>query len=101
VLFFRCHLTVKIRHAIAHILARLRQRHPVGILVQRVRGHHLKRVGKVPLGTHRKGHLNLRWNLRVNGHKLRPGRYQITLRALDKHKRVLGLSTPVKIRVKR
>jgi len=99
VLFFKCHLVVKIKHKIAHIRARLQQRHPVGILVQRVSGHHLKRVGKVPLGTHRRGKLNLRWNLRVNGHKLRPGRYVITLRALDGHKHVLGLSKRVRIRI--
>jgi hypothetical protein len=100
VLFFKCHLVVKIKHKIAHIRARLQQRHPVGILVQRVSGHHLKRVGKVPLGTHHKGKLNLRWNLRVNGRKLRPGRYAITLRALDGHKHVLGLSKRVRIRIK-
>jgi hypothetical protein len=101
VLFAKCRLVVKIRHHVAHIRARLRQRNTVGILVQRVSGHRLKRVGKVPLGKHRKGGLNIRWKLRVNGRTLRPGRYQVTLRALDKHKRVLGLSTPVKIRIKR
>jgi hypothetical protein len=100
VLFAKCHLVVKVRHQIAHIRARLRQSHPVGILVKRVSGHRLRRVGKVPFGPHHRGRLNIRWALRVNGHKLRPGRYQITLRALDRHKRVLGLSTPVKIRVR-
>jgi hypothetical protein len=101
VLFAKCRLVVRIRHAIAHIIARLRQGHPVGILVKRVVGHHLKRVGKVPLGAHHKGRLNLRWNLRVNGRKLPRGRFQITLRALDRHKHVLGLSKPVKVRVRR
>jgi len=101
VLFAKCRLVVKIRHAIAHIIARLRQGHPVGILVKRVVGHHLKRVGKVPLGAHHKGRLNLRWNLRVNGRKLPRGRFQVTLRALDRHKHVLGLSKPVKVRVRR
>ena len=57
--------------------------------------------GSVPLGTHGKGRLRLRWNLRVNGKPLHPGRYRITLRALDEHKRVLGLSTPTTIRIRR
>ena len=101
VIFARCHVVVHVHHRLARIVALLRQRHGVGILVQRVHGHHLERVGKVPLGTHGKGRLRLRWNLRVNGKPLHPGRYQITLRALDGHKRVLGLSAPTTIRVRR
>ena len=100
VIFARCHVVVHIRHKLARVIAFLRQRHGVGILVQRVHGHHLKSVGRVPLGTHAKGRLKLRWNLRVNGKPLHPGRYRITLRALDAHKRVLGLSTPTTIRIR-
>jgi hypothetical protein len=72
----------------------------VGILVQRVKGKHLKKVGRVPLGHHRKGHLRLRWNLRVNGKPLHKGRYRVTLRALDKKKHVLGLTRPATIRIR-
>jgi hypothetical protein len=57
-------------------------------------------VGRVPLGHHRKGSLHRRWDLKVNGHRLRHGRYRITLRALDAHRNVLGLSTPVTITVR-
>jgi hypothetical protein len=100
VIFYKCHVVVKHKKKIWYILARLRQRHTVGILVQRVKGHHLVKVGRVPLGNHHKGRLRLPWNQKVNGKKLGHGRYKITLRALDKHKHVLGLSTPVTIRVK-
>ena len=91
---------MKIAHGVAEIIATLRHGQRVGILVQRVSGHHVKPVGRVPLGNHRKGHLRLRWNLRVNGKRLHAGRYRITLRALDSHKNVLGLSRPVTIRVR-
>ena len=92
---------MRIKHHNAAIIAQLRHRQRVGILVQRVTGkHHLKTVGRVPLGKHPKGHLRLRWNLRVNGKKLHAGRYRVTLRALDKQKNVLGLTRPVTIRVR-
>ena len=68
--------------------------------VQRVKGKHLKNVGRVPLGKHAKGHLRLRWNLRVNGKPLHKGRYRVTLRALDKKKNVLGLTRPATIRIR-
>jgi hypothetical protein len=34
--------------------------------------------------------LRLRWTLRVKGHRLRHGRYRITLRALDRKHNVIG-----------
>lgn len=67
---------------------------------ERVGQHGPKRVGRVPLGTHPRSTLHLRWDLRVNGKRLHAGRYRITLRALDKNGNILGLSTPVQIRVK-
>ena len=101
VIFAHCRVEVRIRHGAATILANLRHRQTVGILVQKVLSHHrLKKVGRVPLGTHRKGRLHRHWNLRVNGKRLRKGRYRITLRALDAHRNVLGLSRPVTIRVR-
>jgi len=50
VIFARCRLQVKVEHNVATIIARLRNRQGVGILVQRVSGKHLKKVGRVPLG---------------------------------------------------
>ena len=100
VIFAGCTLHVRIKHRKAAIVAKLRHHEQVGILVQRVKGKHLKKVGRVPLGTHGKGRLHLRWNLRVNGKPLHKGRYRVTLRALDKKKNVLGLTRPVTIRVR-
>jgi hypothetical protein len=100
VIFARCRLEVKVSHGVARVIANLRHRQRVGILVQRISGHRLKKVGRVPLGKHHKGHLRRRWNLRVNGKRLHAGRYRITLRALDSHKNVLGLTQSVTIRVR-
>jgi hypothetical protein len=110
VLFSGCHLAVTITKGTAKIIARLRQRNTVGILVERIVGTRrvhgrlvarVKSVGRVPLGRHQKGRVSLTWHLKVNGHRLSAGRYRITLRALDSRKRVLGLSTPVTIRVRK
>ena len=53
----------------------------------------------MPLGGHRRGRSRIPWGLRVNGHRLAPGRYQITLRAL-RGSRVTDLSKPVTVRVR-
>jgi hypothetical protein len=109
VIFARCRLRVTVHAGAATIVSRLRQRNTVGILVQRIVGTRkvhgkrvprLHRVGRVPLGRHRKGSVRLHWNLRVNGHRLRRGRYQIVLRALDRHRRVLGITKPVTVRIR-
>src|SRR5206468_10700113 len=93
VLFASCDLKVIIRDQVAQIIAKARQRHFFGIVVDRVgKRHSVTRIGRVPLGSHGRGTLHLRWNLRVNGKRLHPGRYRITLRALDKKGNVLGLS---------
>jgi hypothetical protein len=60
----------------------------------------LKRVGKVPLGKHHRGRVRIHWNLKVNGHRLRRGRYLITLRGFDRHKILLGTTKPVIFRVR-
>ncbi|MEA2356822.1 MAG: hypothetical protein QOI62_82 [Solirubrobacteraceae bacterium] len=107
-IFAGCQLTVSVGAGRAVIRARLRQRHTVGILVERVVGRRqvhgrsvlrVAPVGRVPLGTHRRGQLRLRWNLRVRGRPLRAGRYRITLRALDRRD-VLGVTRSVTIRVR-
>ncbi len=75
----------------------------VGILVQRIVGHHkqfgktvptLKPVGRVPLGVFREGRGHAHWHGRVNGRKLKPGRYQVTVRAVDAKRAVLDLGHP-------
>jgi hypothetical protein len=109
-IFTSCKLVIRIRHGRAKIIARLRQRHQVGILVERVVGTHrvhghkvlrVRRVGRVPLGKHRSGKLRLGWRLRVNGKRLRHGRYRVTLRALDRKRNVLGTTKPTVIRLRR
>ena len=66
---------------------------PVGLLVQRVVGHHrllgrrvptLKPVGRIPLGQFRRGRHTIRWKPIVNGHRLAAGLYQFTPRALSR-----------------
>jgi hypothetical protein len=104
-----CTGSVHLSGSFATITASLGQNAPVGILVQRIvrqrRVHHLlvlkvKTVGKVPLGNRRHGRLRIRWNLRVNGHRLRAGRYLITLRAFTKGHKVIARSRPIIIRIR-
>jgi hypothetical protein len=82
----------------------------VGILVQRVVGHHklfgrtvptLMHVGRVPLGAFRSGPRNVHWNLRVNGKRLPPGTYLVTVRALTSAEMVRDMGTPQTIRIRR
>ena len=99
VLFYKCQLDIHVHHHLAKIIAKLRQRHFVGIIVDKVGKHGTKRVGRVPLGTHPRSTLHLAWDLKVNGKPLPRGRYRVTLRALDKKGDVLGLTRPVTVRV--
>jgi hypothetical protein len=82
------------------ITASLGEPAPVGILVQRIVGRRHVNVGRVPFGPKHRGRLRIRWNRRVNGHKLRPGRYLVTLRAFDAHRHVIAVARPVKIRIR-
>ena len=102
VLFYKCDLDINVhRHHRASIIAKLRQRHFVGIIVDKVGKHgSVKRVGRVPLGTHPRSTLRLAWDLRVNGKPLKAGHYRVTLRALDTKGKVLGLTKPFDLRVK-
>jgi hypothetical protein len=101
VLFYKCQLEVRVHHHLAKIIAKLRQRHFVGIVVDKVGKHgSLKRVGRVPLGTHPRSTLRLAWDLKVNGKPLKHGHYRVTLRAIDKKGQVLGLTKPYDLRVK-
>ena len=81
----------------------------IGIFVVRVTGKRkllgrtvprIMVVGRVPLGTARKGRrAHFGWNLRVDGRKLRDGRYLLTYRAL-KGERITALSNSIRINVK-
>ena len=82
----------------ATVVATLRKRRLLFLQVRRVverraRGparRRLVKVGRARLGRHPRGRSRIRWNLRVRGRPLRPGRYRVTL-----HSRVGGLlSTP-------
>jgi WD40-like Beta Propeller Repeat len=75
----------------------------VGILVQRIVGKHkqfgktvptLKPVGRVPLGVFRKGRGHAHWTGRVGGKRLKPGRYQVTVRAVNGKHVVTDLGDP-------
>jgi hypothetical protein len=81
----------------------------VGILVARVVGEHrvlgltlprIERVGRVPLGVQTVGTRRIPWDGKVNGRKLRAGRYLVTFRGLDANGRILGISTSAPLRVR-
>jgi hypothetical protein len=106
VLFYKCQVKVIIHHHRAIIVAKLRKAYKVGIIVDRVKPRSTgrtprstTRVGRVPLGSHPRSTLRLKWDLRVGGKSLKKGRYHVTLRALDKKGNVVGLSKPVTIRI--
>jgi hypothetical protein len=109
VLFANCRVDVHRQGTGAVIQANLGQDCSVGILVQRIVGSKvvhgkrvpvLRRVGRVPLGRHHAGLLKIGWNLKVNGHRLRAGRYLITLRALDSQRDVIGRANSVILTIK-
>ena len=81
----------------------------IGIVVQRILGTHrvLGRQGyelgparRVPLGTFKKGRHGIRWDLKVNGRKLNPGRYLVTVRAVTPKVVVRELGRPRVIRIR-
>ncbi len=103
VLFPGCNVTVQPQGSGAVILGQLAQSNTVGILVQRIAGSKrvhgqkvpvLKLIGRVPLGAHHSGHLRIHWDLKVNGHRLGPGQYLITLRGFDTKHNLLGTTHP-------
>ena len=107
-LYFRPTFTfTNIRQGI--VTANLAVASGVGLFVQRITGRHrvlgkrafkLRTVGRVPFGTFKKGRVRERWNLRVNGKRLRPGRYLLTVRAV-RGKTVRELGKPKVIRIRR
>jgi hypothetical protein len=80
----------------------------IGIIVQRVTGHtrvlgrpapRLRFLGRVPLGRFRRGHGTIAWDRRVDGKRLAPGQYQITLRSVTKSGSVRDLGRPFLVRI--
>jgi len=64
----------------------------IGIFVQRIlgktevfgrKGYELETVGRVPLGAFGEGNVFTSWDFAVNGEPLPPGRYLVTLRAVE------------------
>jgi hypothetical protein len=91
------------------LTAQLLQATGVGILVQRIVGRHrvlgrmaykLRPVGRVPFGARPAGRFRVRWDHRVGGKRLPPGRYLVTVRAVTAQRvvRELGRSFVVRIR---
>lgn len=74
---------------------------PLGILIQRITRNQLLPVGRVPFGLRNTGRVRIRWNLRVNGHRLRAGHYLITLRMFDRQGNLIAVATPARITVPR
>jgi hypothetical protein len=81
----------------------------IGIVVQRIlgthrvlgkRGYKLGPARRVPLGTFKKGRHGIRWDLKVNGRRLAPGRYLVTVRAVTPKVVVRELGRPHVIRVR-
>jgi hypothetical protein len=110
VLFPGCVLAVVGHDGGALIESSLGQSNNVGILVQRIVGTRrihgkkvleLQTVGRVPLGRHHRGRVKIHWNLKVNGHRLKKGKFVVTLRALDRHGNVLGVTRSVIVTIKR
>jgi hypothetical protein len=75
----------------------------VGILVQRVIGHHklfgrtvptLKLIGRVPFGKFAKGRRHAHWNFAVNGKRLQQGTYLVTVRAVTPSLKIRDVGTP-------
>jgi hypothetical protein len=90
-LYQRPLFTLTIINVTGLLTANLLQSSGVGIFVQRIVGTHkllgrkaykLKTVGRVPLGKFHRGTLRRRWDLKVHGHRLAPGRYLVTLRGV-------------------
>jgi WD40-like Beta Propeller Repeat len=82
----------------------------VGIIVQRIVGRtrvlgrrapKLRLVGRVPLGTFKKGRRHrVRWDQTIDGRPLRPGRYLVTVRSVTRKTEVRDLARPVRVRIR-
>ena len=82
---------------------------PIGLLVQRVTGTTvlfgkvapaLSPAARVPLGRFAAGRHRRRWDAKVGGRRVRPGRYLVTPARFDAKGRILGLGTPTQVRIR-
>ena len=82
----------------------------IGILVARVRGTRtllgrkvpkITPVGRVPLGKTKKGRNRFKWDGRVEGKRLKKGRYVLTFRALNAKERILNTSGSIRFKANR
>lgn len=94
-----CVTLVQVSPSTILINADLIKTQTVGILVSRVRHGHATRVGRVPLGHRRRGNIHIRWHRRVAGKRLAAGTYRVRLRSL-RHGKVVGVSKPVRLRLR-
>ncbi len=74
------------------MIAVLHQPRRLVLLVQGVRHHHRVIIGLVPLGHYPPGTSRIAWNLRVDGKRLSPATYQISLHSISLD--VLSTATP-------
>jgi hypothetical protein len=88
---------------------RLLQSSAVGILVQRIVGHHrlfghivptLRVIGRVPFGQFKRGSHRVRWNLRVGGRRLARGTYLVTPRLIARNGIVSELGKPRRVQIR-
>jgi hypothetical protein len=109
-LYFRPNFAATAVNTTGAVTATLLQASGVGLFVQRIAGRHrvlgrrafkLRTVGRVPLGSFKRGHLRTHWNLKVSGKRLRPGRYLVTVRAVTRKRVVRELGRPHVLRIRR
>lgn len=91
-LYLRSVLTSSVISRTGNVNATLTAASNIGILVQRIVGktkvdgrkqYELETVGRVPLGSFGAGNVFTHWDFEVEGEPLAPGKYLVTLRALE------------------
>ena len=91
-LYLRTVITASRITSTGGVTATLTQASGIGILVQRIVGvtkergqkhYELETVGRVPLGEYGAGNVFTHWDLEVDGDPLPPGKYLVTLRAVE------------------
>ncbi len=91
-LYLRTVITASRITTTGNVTATLTEASRIGILVQRITGvtkergqklYELEPVGRVPLGDYGAGNVFTHWDFEVDGEALPPGRYLVTLRAVD------------------
>ena len=107
-LYVRSVITTSVITRSGSVTATLRDASSIGIIVQRIVGRtrvlgrktwKLEPVGRVPLGSFGAGNVFTHWDFEVDGKPLPPGRYLVTLRAVeDDVVRELGKPQVLKIR---